>query len=387
VGKTTLVEGLPGRHVVTLDDLGVLDAATRDPRGFVAALPRPATIDEIQRAPELLLAIKEQVDRHPEPGAFLLTGPARIEAMRGVKDSLAGRVAVHRLWGLTRPELLGEVQVSPLDRLFACADATDAARVYASVPSRPAVAAAEILRGGFPAPALHFPKPGLWHREYRRSYVERDAPAVLRVEDTPAFSRFLLAVAATTAQLLNLTDLARDTGMSVDTARRWLGLLESTCIADRVSPYWRNIRKRLVKTPKVFVADSGLAGTLLGAEAWDATSPSPHAGALFETYVHAQLAPLCEVSEPPTALHFYRDHAQVEVDFVLERAGRLVPLEVKSGATVTGADARGIEALVDLFPSECRFGLVLYGGDQVFPLSARAVAVPLSRFLDGRHPG
>jgi predicted AAA+ superfamily ATPase len=382
VGKSTLAQTIPGHHFVTLDDLGALSAAQADPRGFVAGLPLPATIDEIQRVPQLLLAIKEVVDRRRRPGMFLVTGSSRLDTLQGLRDSLAGRMALLTLRPMTFLELLRKPDLSPVDRLFDCVDGRAAARLFAALaPAR--ISHDCFLAGGFPEPALHLDGEGRrsWFREYRKSYIERDVPALLRVEEVPALVRFLDACAATTAQLLNTTDLARDTGVSVDTARRWLGVLEATFVAERRAPYWKNIRKRLVKSPKLFLCDSGLAASLVGMEKWPGPGERGAAGHILETWVHAQLAAHAELASSPTTLHFYRTHSQVEVDFVLVRSGELIGIEVKHGATVERGDADGIEAMKEQFPKAFRFGVVLYLGDSVIPLSAHSVAVPLGRFF------
>jgi predicted AAA+ superfamily ATPase len=382
VGKSTLAQTMPGRHFVTLDDLGALSAAEADPRGFIAGLPLPVTVDEIQRVPRLLLAIKETVDRERRPGAFLVTGSSRLDTLRGLRESLAGRMALLTLRPMTVLELAHKPDHSPVERLFECKDAPAAARHF-SKASPAHISQETFLAGGFPEPALQLNAAGrrAWFREYRKSYIERDVPAILRIEEVPALVRFLDACAATTAQLLNITDLARDTGVSVDTARRWLGLLEATFIAERRAPYWRNIRKRLVKAPKIFLCDSGLAASLTGVEKWPSGADSTPAGHLLETWMHAQLAALAELAETPAELHFYRTHSQDEVDFVLVRSGELIGIEVKNGATVGRSDADGIESMKEQFPKAFRFGLVLYLGKSVIPLSEHAVAVPLSAFF------
>lgn len=381
VGKSTLVSSLPGRTHLTLDDLGVLEAATRDPRGFIASLHTPVTIDEVQRVPDLLLAIKERVDRDRTRGAFLLTGSARLDMLKGVRDSLAGRVAVLRMRPMTLAEVRDEVGANPVARLFESESAADVVAAYSRVTPTRAVTPDDVLAGGFPEPAIHLDAAdrGAWFRAYRASHVERDVPAVLRVEDVHAFSRFVSAVAATSANLLNATDLARDCAVSQDTARRWLAVLETTLVADRLAPYARNVRTRLVKSPKVFLCDAGLMGHFVGASPWTPTVSYPYAGALWETWLHNELAVGAELAEAELA--YFRTHGQVEVDFVLSKDRRTIPIELKSGATVRPADARGILWLREHFPRECPFGVVLYNGDAVFPLAEGVVAVPLSRFL------
>ncbi|MFO0981365.1 MAG: ATP-binding protein [Planctomycetota bacterium] len=383
VGKSTLVETLPGRHFVTLDDLSVLAAARSDPQGFIDALPTPATIDEIQRVPELLLAIKARVDRSREPGAFLITGSSRLDTIQGIRESLAGRIALLELRPMTLFEGRGNASPVILEELDDARDATAAAALFARVRRPERVGGEQVLTGGFPEPCLHLKasEREAWLREYRRSYVERDAPAVVRVEDVPQLARFFLGATATTAQLLNLTNLARDTGVSPDTARRWIGLLEATFVAERRLPLWRNLRTRLVRSPKLYLCDSGLAASTLGLHDWNPAEHNPLRGHLLETWVHQQLAALAEVADPPFELSFFRTHGQEEVDFVLTRGRRAIAIEVKLGATVRPEDARPLERFAERLGKECRYGLVLYSGHTVIPLAPRTVAVPLSAFF------
>ncbi len=379
VGKSTLAEGFAGRHFVTLDDLGALNAAEADPRSFIRDLPRPATIDEIQRVPKLMLAIKELVDKERRPGSFLVTGSSRLDTLRGLRESLAGRMALFHLRPMIAQELAGHPDTSLLDRLFDCRDLRSVTTLFSKAKPLTGVDKKSFLKGGFPEPALHLNQAGrrAWFREYRKSYIERDIPALLHVEELPSLIRFLTACASSTAQLVNTTKLASDIGISVDTARRWIGIFESTFIAERRTPYWRNVRHRLVKSPKLFVCDAGLAASLCGIDSWPTGENAAAAGHLLETWVHNQLATLADLAE--TELHFYRTHSQVEVDFVLARPGKLIGVEVKHNATAKIKDAAGIDSL-SMF-KDFRFGIVLYLGDSVIPLSANAVAVPLPLFF------
>jgi uncharacterized protein len=385
VGKSTLVRTLPGRHYVTLDDLGALGAAMADPRGFVERLPLPATIDEVQRAPALLLAIKEVVDQEKRPGSFVLTGSSRIDTLRGIRETLAGRIALLRLRPMTHLELAGTPDADPIGRLFAFDDVKAAASSFARLGEGLAVRPQDLLAGGFPEPALRLDPRGQreWQHEYRKSVIERDVPAILRIEDVPAFARLFSICGASTAGLLNVSKAARDTGVSVDTANRWISVLETTFVVERRQPYFRNVRKRLVKSPKLYLSDSGLAASILETDDWRDAVERAHAGAILETWMHANLAALAERSEPETRLHFYRTHSQAEVDFVLIRGKRLVGIDVKAASSVRPADAKGIEDLAMQFPKECPFGIVLYRGRTVLPLAEHTVAVPLSTFFAG----
>jgi predicted AAA+ superfamily ATPase len=386
IGKSTLVQALRDRTYVTLDDVGVLASASRDPIGFVAGLAPPVTIDEIQRVPELVLAIKQRVDRDRTRGQYVLTGSSRLDTLRGIRESLAGRTATVALGPLTWPERRGTPDASPLEPLFELADVTAAVASYSAVRDARRVEGHDILDGGFPEPVLELPQRArpAWFREYVRTYIERDVPAVVHVADTPAFVRFVTACATTSASLLNTSELSRDLGISIDTVRRWIGVLETTFVAHRLAPFARNIRTRLVKSPKLFLADAGLAASLLGVTDWREAAARNVTGLLVETWVHQQLHALCALADAPTALMFFRTHGQVEVDFVLERAGRLIPIEIKAGATVRPSDAKGIEAFIAHFPRAARFGLVLHMGETVHPVTEHAAAIPLGTFLSAR---
>lgn len=383
IGKSTLVAALRGRTYATLDDIGVLASATRDPVGFIAGLPPPVTIDEIQRVPELLLAIKQRVDRDRTRGQYVLTGSSRLDMLRGIRESLAGRTATLELGPLTWPERRGAPDAAPIDVLFALTSVKDAVAAYAAIRDVRRVEGRDVLDGGFPEPVLELPARAraTWFREYIRTYIERDVPAIVQVADVPAFIRFVTACATSSASLLNTSELARDLGIAVDTVRRWIGVVETTFVAHRLVPFARNIRTRLVKSPKLFLADAGLMAALLGITDWREAAARNLIGPLVETWAHQQLRALCALAADPAELSFFRTHGQVGVDFVLERAGRLVPLEIKAGATVRPGDAKGIEAFIEHFPRAASFGLVLHMGDTLHPVTQHAAAVPLGTFL------
>ncbi len=382
-GKTTLVRrASEARAYVTLDDLGALAAARRDPEGFLAGLPRPVTIDEVQRVPELLLAIKREVDRRPRPGRFLLTGSARIEFRKGVSETLAGRAALLRMRPMTWAEAAGNGDWNPVDELLACRSAADAASRFARGP---AFEGARVLGGGLPVPLLR--RAGAartrWFEQYRSAYVERDVPPIVQVDAVAAFVRFLTLAAVRTAQTTNHASLARETGLSADTGLRWFGALEATFLADLVPPYWRNLGKRLVKAPKLHFGDAGLAAHMMGVHDWRGALRQQIAGPLLETLVAQHLLVFSETARRPTALFHYRAHAGAEVDFVLSRGPRLVPVEVKLSSTVRSSDVRGMASFLDDFGSVAPFGVVLYSGAEAVPVSRGIVALPMTAVLEG----
>jgi predicted AAA+ superfamily ATPase len=383
VGKTTLSrEAGPGRAFVTLDDLTALGAARRDPQGFLDALPRPVTIDEIQRVPELLLAIKREVDGKRRAGDFLLTGSARIEMRRGVKETLAGRAALLRLRPMTWAEADGRPQWNAIDKLLGCRSASDAIRRFGTAPP---FHSERVLAGGLPVPILSRrggASRGRWFDQYRSSYVERDVPPLLRVEEVSAFLRYLTLVAARTSQTSSFASLSRDAGVSPDTGLRWFGVLEATFLVDPLQPYWRNIGKRLVKSPKIHLGDTGLAARMLDVRDWKDAVRQNLAGALLETLVAQHALAFSDSGKRPSKVFHFRSHSGMEVDLVVERGNRLLPIEVKSASTVQPADLRGVLSFLKDF-STAPFGVVLYGGAESLPVARGVVALPLTRFLAG----
>jgi predicted AAA+ superfamily ATPase len=385
VGKSTLASQLsPDRKQISLDDLTVLAQARQDPQGFLRQLPRPVTIDEVQRVPELLLAIKEIVDKDRKPGSFLLTGSAHLSTLKKVRESLAGRVGLVRVRPLTAAELAGKADWNPLATLDACKEVADLLKAFPARSPFPNMGE-RILAGGFPEPAhqLKTQQRPLWFEQYRMSTMERDVPELVHVADVPAFLRFTMLCAATTAQFLNLTRIARDVGISVDTSRRWLGVLEATCLVERLTPYWKSTRSRLVRTPKLHVCDAGLAAHLMNLSDWKSAEARGADGHLLETWVHAQVRAFAAALPGHTEVHYFRVQQGPEVDLVLFRDGRLIPIEVKRTATLRPEDALGIRAFRTIAGQEAPFGIILYGGEQAVPCGEGIAAVPLVGFLEG----
>jgi hypothetical protein len=322
------------------------------------------------------------VDRNRKPGQFLLTGSAKIEMRRGVRETLAGRASLLRLRPMTWAEVEGRVDWNPVDLLFRCRSVADAVRrFHGGAPFE----AERILAGGLPEPCLT--RKGAarsrWFEQYRMAYMERDVPPLLRVEEVPAFLRFLSLAAARTSQVANFASLARECGVSADTGLRWFGILEATFLTDQVPPYWRNIGKRLLKSPKLHFGDAGLAAHLMGVRSWAEAVRLNLSGALLETLSAQHLMAFAETATRPTQIFHYRTHAGAEVDLVLVRGARLLPVEVKLSATVRPGDVSGLRAFLGDFPSEAPFGTVLYAGAEAVPLGRNVVALPLRTFLAG----
>jgi hypothetical protein len=244
------------------------------------------------------------------------------------------------------------------------------------------------LAGGLPEPLLarRGGARGRWFEQYRSTYVERDVPPLLRVEELAAFVRFVTLAASRTAQTSNFAALAHQAGVSADTGLRWFGVLEATFLVDVVPPYWRNIGKRLVKSPKIHFGDAGLAAHLLSVRGWSDAVRQNLAGPLVETLVAQHALAYCETASRPTLVFHYRSHGGAEVDLVLERGQRLLPLEVQLSDTVRAGDVKGLIGFLSDFPAAA-YGVVLYGGAAILPIARRVVALPLTLFLGGPDDG
>lgn len=319
-GKTSLLRRLfAGASYLSLDLPSHAEAARTAPDALLDRYPAPVIIDEIQYAPSLLRHLKVRIDRQRSPGGYLLTGSQLFALMQGVSESLAGRCAVLHLQTLARTELLQ-----------AGAAITESGYMW---------------RGGYPE--LHVgAEPELWFPAYVATYLERDVRNVLRVIDLPEFNRFLRACALRTAQVVNYSDLARDTGIAPNTARKWLGLLRTSGIVELVEPYFGNRTRRLIKAPKLVFLDSGLAAFLAGFGSERELTSSAAVGAFWETHVFGQLLRQAVNRGDTRPLHYWRTAGGPEVDWVIERGGgTLMAIECKWKERPADADAAGLRAL------------------------------------------
>jgi len=343
-GKTTLCQmAFPELDYVSLEPLDSRDFAREDPRGFLSQHRDGAVFDEVQRAPELLPYLQEEVDQDPTPGRFILTGSQHFVLSESISQSLAGRVGILHLLPPSLDELL----------LF---------------DSPPTDLWTTLWMGAFPR--IHDRKldADRWLADYVTTYVQRDVRQILAVGDLDAFTLFVRLMAGSTAQELNLSRLGSDAGISHNTARFWLSVLETSFLALRVPAWHRNIRKQAVKAPKIHLLDSGLACHLLGIRSPDQLLLHPLRGALFESWV------VCEVYKsrahrglPPDLFHF-RDAKGLEVDLLLEDGDRVIAVEAKSGATVAPDWFGGLRRLGEILrktsPHLHMESCLVYGGDQ-----------------------
>lgn len=375
-GKTTLVRAAAeevGARYVTLDDLTMLAAARGDPAGFLAGFTQPLALDEVQRAPEVLLAIKAAVDRKRTPGRFLLTGSANVLLLPRLAESLAGRMEIANLWPLSQGEIEGSVE-GFIDAAFG--DAPPAlVRSSSSAPL-----ADRVLRGGYPE-ALPITSAGrrrAWFDAYLTTILQRDVRDLARIEGLTELPRLLSLLAARPMTQLNYADLSRGTGMPQSTLKRYFALLETVFLVRLLPPWYANIGKRLVKTPKVLLTDTGLAAHLMGVDEARLAQDRSLLGGLLESFVAMELVKQAGWNEDPPALYHFRTHEGDEVDLVLERrGGAVVGIEVKSAATVTAADFKGLRSLAAAAGRRFRRGIVLYTGAEIVPFGTGLFALPV----------
>ena len=374
-GKTTLVRQLADakRRYITLDDELTLQAAKQDPVGLIRTLDC-ATIDEIQRAPELLLAIKKTVDEDRRPGRFLLTGSANLLLLPKVTDSLAGRMETLTLLPLSQSEIHA-TRANWLDHVFAGQLPT----VTAPLIGEALIDA--VLRGGYPEAVLRATprRRRAWARQYIDALIQRDVQDVANIDRLDQLPRFLEALALVSGQLCNYSQLGGQLNMDHKTASRYVGVFEHMYLLNRVAPWARNPINRVVKTPKLQFIDSGLLSALIELTPAMAQQDRSRFGHVLESFVDGELRKHASTAERRYRLGFYRDHNQNEVDVVIENPqGLIVGVEVKASATVKASDFRGLKQLASLAGDQFKMGVILYDGTQTLPFGEGLWIAPLS---------
>ena len=376
-GKSTFLQHEPGlgqRLYVSLDEFAQLEAARRDPAAFVRGA-QPTTIDEAQKCPELLTAIKREVDRDRRPGRFLLSGSANFALLRSITESLAGRAVYLTLWPFTRREAAGHLGAEPfLKRFF------EAPRLPRDREAPP-LADEDVLRGGMPALCLDRARDAdLWFRGYEQTYLERDVRELARVADLVSFRQLLRLAALRTAQVLKRSELARDAKLGTATVGRHLGLMETSFVFHRLEPYLANRASRLIKSPKLYASDSGLAAHLCGLSARERLDDPTLRGALVETYAAQNIRATIDARWPEARLAYWHVQGRHEVDFVIEAARESLAVEVKGSSRWDDRDTAGLRAFLDRTP-RCRAAILAYGGTSAVTLGPRLFAVPLATVL------
>ena len=375
-GKSTLAQALtPGRRrFLSLDDLDVRDAAKRDPEALVGG-DQPVTLDEVQRAPELLTAIKRAIDRRRRPGQFLLSGSANLLIMHRVSESLAGRASYLTLWPMTRRELRGLGRCGIWEDLLTTPD-RDWLDVVAAQPGASEDWRDLARRGGFPTPAVHLRtarERAVWFDGYVTTYLERDLQALASIAALPDFRRLVRAAALRLGQLVNQTELGRDTALPQPTVHRYLNLLETSYLLVRVPAYAVNRTKRLINAPRLYWADAGMALHVTGA--------GEVPGAYLENLVLQDLLAWRDARLDRAEILYWRTAGGEEVDFVIEAGGRLLPVEVKAASRPRLGAAAHLRTFRAEYGEQARAGLLLHSGPALEWLTPDVLAAPWWKVL------
>ncbi len=375
-GKSTLAQALAAgeRRYFSLDDLDVVDTARRDPEALVGRA-QPVTLDEVQREPDLLHAVKRAIDRQRRPGQFLLTGSANLLLMRRVAESLAGRASYLTLWPMTRREQLGLGRCGVWEELLKARD-QDWLDLLSGEPDRPEDWRALAQRGGFPTPAIHLATAqdrAIWFDGYLRTYLERDLQQLSSIAALPDFRRLMRAACLRLGQLVNQTELARDVALPQPTVHRYLNLLETSYLLVRLPAYSMNRTKRLIKSPKLYWGDTGLVLYLAeGAEP---------GGAHLENLVLHDLLAWRDTRLDRTEVLYWRTAIGEEVDFVIETGGHLLPIAVKAAGRPRLTDAAHLRTFRAEYGTQARMGLLLHTGSTLEWLAPDVLAAPWWRVL------
>lgn len=380
-GKSTLVQSKEvaedGRHYITFDNPGLLAAARSDPNGFVAGLPLPVTLDEVQHVPELFPVIKAAIDRRRQPGQFLLTGSANVMLLPKISESPAGRMEVLTLWPFSQGEMKNR-QESFIDALFSLKTVNWSGKFQ---KLEWGTLLELIVAGGYPpAVTRHNPsRRDAWFQSYIMTMLQRDIRDLANIADSTAIPRLLSVVATRAGSLLNFADLSRTMALPQTTLKRYFALLEGAFLVQLLRPWARNLGKRMIQTPKVYLNDSGLLTYSLGATVNRLKAEGTLAGAVLENFIMMELRKQCAWSTARPEMFFWRTTSGVEVDFVLEdRAGKVVGVEVKASATLGSQDTRGLRELADAVGKNWLRGIVLYAGKEVVPFASNLHGIPMT---------
>ena len=373
-GKTTLTRHLfePSHSYVSLEYPARRMEAINDPEAFLALHPAPLIIDEIQYAPELIAYIKLKIDQDPDSkGQYILTGSQNLLLAQELTQVLSGRAIFVNLWPFSRQELAGSPQITlPWQRDITAK--TNTAKSYIALWQ-------QLICGGYPELTnLPVADHAEWFESYVHTYLERDVRQIRQIGVFAQFQAFLIQIALHSGQLLNLTSLSRKVGVSLNTAKAWLSVLEATYQVILLRPYFSNISKRLVKSPRVYITDTGLLCHLLGIHSARQAISSPFAGVILESAVAMELTKALANHGSLDRTWFWRTSDGLEIDFIVETPQGLIPIEVKSSATSRRSMSRSIRRLRKLLPDQIKPGYVIYAGSTLGPLGDGDTALPLA---------
>jgi predicted AAA+ superfamily ATPase len=376
-GKTTfLQQQFPPktRRFISFDDFAQLSAAKSDPDRFVN-FDEPLTIDEAHKCPEIFTAIKRRVDRKRKPGQFLLSGSANFTLFRGITESLAGRSIYFQMSPFSRREIDRRVGEQPfLERFF---ESQQMPRQKEFKPIEPE----EILKGGMPTVCLgDVEDQTFWFKGYEQTYLERDIREISQIENLVPYRNLLHLVGLRTGQILNVSQLGRDAKLTSATTSRYVSLLETSFVISKLNPYLRNKASRLIKSPKIYISDSGLACFMVGIDKFRMEYPEPLQGALFETYVVQNLFAIINARWKEAQLYFWGIQGRNEVDLIIEVGRSCLAIEVKSSGRWQKKDLSGLETFLAATP-HCLAGVLCYNGTEAVRLGEKLWALPLGLVL------
>ena len=376
-GKTTFLrhDGLfRDYRYETLDDFATLQTARNNPESLLAT-GDPLVVDEAQKAPELLIALKRAVDQNRIPGQFVLSGSANFTLLKSLSESLAGRAVYFTLLPFSQRELLGSSDNVPLlARLFESADVFD---LPVGIPIDPAA----VLKGGMPSVQSLSPADmALWFRGFEQTYVERDIRDFARIDDVLGFRTVMKLAALRSGQIVNVSQLARDARLSVPTLTRYMNLAETGFLTRRLPPFLRNRSTRLIKSPKLYLTDSGIAAHIAGVEGIHPEDDEPLRGALFETYVLQNISSILEAHLPDAAVAYWHIQGRHEVDFVIENRNSCVALELKAASRWSEKDLSSLRRFIEETPS-CIAGVLMHNGNRVSRLGEKLWALPMGMVI------
>jgi len=376
-GKTTFLQHQfpsEARRFISFDDFAQLSAAKSDPDRFVNS-DGPLTIDEAHKCPEIFTSIKRIVDRKRKPGQFLLSGSANFTLLRGITESLAGRSIYFQMYPFSRREIDRRAGERPfLERFFENRQ-TPRQKEFKSIEPD------EILKGGMPTVCLSDVEDRtFWFKGYEQTYLERDIKEISQIENIVAYRNLLHLVCLRTGQILNVSHLGRDAKLTSATTSRYVSLLETSFVISKLNPYLRNKASRLIKSPKVYISDSGLACFMVGIDKFRMDYQEPLLGALFETYVVQNLFAIINARWKEAQLYFWGIQGRNEVDFILEVGRSCLAMEVKSSTRWEKKDLSGLETFLAATP-HCVAGVLCYNGTEAVRLGERLWALPLGLVL------
>ena len=371
VGKSTLALNLDIPNYITLDDINIYESARNDPKGFIEHCKKLIVIDEVQRVPILLLAIKEFVDKDRTNGQFVLTGSANLKGFKDISDSLAGRIGIVELYPLSQKEL------SHSDENLIDILSGDISHLALKKYDNDGLSE-KIINGGYPEITKISSEKSkyLWFSSYIRTYIESDAKEIGNIRNMDKFITMYRLCMLRSDNIFNKNELCLESGLDNKTFDSYFSVLEHTYQIQKLQPYFNNALKRLIKTPKIFATDTGVLAHLLQISSAQELANSPYKGAIYETFVFDELLKANTSSKKRANIYYYRTSDQKEIDFILEISGKLIAIEVKSSKTISKDDFRHIYHLKENLQSKFDKGIVFYAGDMVVKLDDDMFALP-----------